>query len=411
MGISNNRVLFGTELFMIKRVKIHDFKSIRELDLALDPVTVLVGRSGTGKSNTVQAIRFLRNLLIDQAMAVAYERGWERIVPVGEKRPRVSIEVAFSLPGEEKEYAYSITFMPQGIRQFPEGGMFLREERLSLGKELLFARSCSDSSQWNWEKAPEVAVLPNQASVPMISQFPSLQRVVFAYAGLSTGIGCYHFPASTLADPLIGDPRSGFLQQVPGLWDNAQNYLQTIRGVTQDFHHPNIRKSLFATLQAVNPSIASIELDSLTNPVRAIVGHTAAGRIFELNLQQESDGFRRFYAHLLALYQTPQKLTLIFEEPENAIYPGALSLLADEFKAAPRENRGQVILTTHNPTFLDAFDVDNVRVVEMREGKTMVGPVSKEQTAAVKDRLLTTGELLKIDQPKLDDSPIAGQPQ
>jgi predicted ATPase len=168
---------------------------------------------------------------------------------------------------------------------------------------------------------------------------------------------------------------------------------------------------LFATLQAVNPSIASIELDSLTNPVRAIVGHTAAGRIFELNLQQESDGFRRFYAHLLALYQTPQKLTLIFEEPENAIYPGALSLLADEFKAAPRENRGQVILTTHNPTFLDAFDVDNVRVVEMREGKTMVGPVSKEQTAAVKDRLLTTGELLKIDQPKLDDSPIAGQPQ
>jgi predicted ATPase len=38
---------------MIKRIKIRDFKSIREVDLELDPVTVLVGRSGTGKSNIV----------------------------------------------------------------------------------------------------------------------------------------------------------------------------------------------------------------------------------------------------------------------------------------------------------------------------------------------------------------------
>lgn len=133
------------------------------------------------------------------------------------------------------------------------------------------------------------------------------------------------------------------------------------------------------------------------------MSHKATGKLFEFNLQQESDGFRRFYAHLLALYQSPPKLTLIFEEPENAIYPGALSLLADEFRAAPRENRGQVIITTHNPTLLDSFDVDNIRVVEMRDGKTLIGPVSKEQTAAVKDRLLTTGDLLKIDQPRLDD--------
>jgi predicted ATPase len=62
---------------MIKRIKIRDFKSIREIDLELDPVTVLVGRSGTGKSNVVQAIRFLRNLLLEPQQAVAFEFGWE----------------------------------------------------------------------------------------------------------------------------------------------------------------------------------------------------------------------------------------------------------------------------------------------------------------------------------------------
>jgi predicted ATPase len=162
-------------------------------------------------------------------------------------------------------------------------------------------------------------------------------------------------------------------------------------------------------LQALNPAIVSVELDSLVNPQRAIIGHKTADLVFALSLDQESDGLRRFYAHLLALYQTPSKLALVFEEPENAIFPGALSLLADEFKAAPRENRGQVILTTHNPTFLDAFDVDDVRAVDMREGKTVVGRVSKEQRQSVKDHLLTTGELLTVDRARLDDEPKTQQ--
>ena len=118
---------------------------------------------------------------------------------------------------------------------------------------------------------------------------------------------------------------------------------------------------------------------------------------------------RRFYAHLLALYQTPSKLLLVFEEPENAVFPGALSLLADEFKAAPRENRGQVVITTHNPTLLDSFDVADVRVVEMRDGRTLVGRVSKEQQQSVRDHLLTTGELLTVDRARLDDEPKAQQ--
>jgi len=245
--------------------------------------------------------------------------------------------------------------------------------------------------------------MPQHYDTPLLGLFPSLQQVVFANAALSTGIGYYHFPSTTLTS--VNAPQHGqvFLQKLPGLSDNAANFRDVMRGITQDFHHPNIRKNLTAALQAVNPSIESIELDSLMNPSRTIVGHKAAGHVFELSLEQESDGLRRFYAHLLALYQTPSKLALVFEEPENAIFPGALSLLADEFKAAPRENRGQVILTSHSPMFLDSFDVDNVRAVDMQDGKTVVGRVSKEQRQAVKDQLLTTGDLLVVDRAKLDE--------
>src|ERR1041384_342868 len=155
---------------MIKRIKITDFKSIRGLDLTLDPVTVIVGRSGTGKSNFVQAIRFLRNFLLNPQEAVNYEYGWDRIVPVGETKPRTSIEVTFSVPGEERDYNYRFGFSNAPDRQ-PN---MLSEERLSLGDELIFARHVNPprnengtlrGSHWAWDKAPDfVGLSPYQHS-------------------------------------------------------------------------------------------------------------------------------------------------------------------------------------------------------------------------------------------------------
>lgn len=392
---------------MIKRIKITDFKSIRELDVTLDPVTVLVGRSGSGKSNFVQAIRFLRNLLLKPEFAFKYEGGSDRILPVGEKHSKTSIEVVFVVPGDDQEFNYRVGL---GIRH---GQPVVNAERLMVGRETAFSRSADLSGQWAWATPAKVAVQPSPSDGPVLGRFPSLEKVALAYAVLSSGIGHYHFPSSTLNPNRSGpEPHDHqeFFKSIPGLSDNASNFKEIIRGITQNFHNPNLRKSLLATLKAVNPSIVAVDLDSLTNPSKVIVGHTAAGRVFELDLDQESDGFRRFYAHLLALYQTPPKLASVFEEPENAIFPGALSLLADEFKAAPRENRGQVILTTHSPMLLDCFDVENVRVVEMKDGKTMIGPVSKEQQAAVRDHLLTTGELLTVDPARIDEGQPVAQP-
>jgi predicted ATPase len=393
---------------MIKRIKIRDFKSIREVDLELDPVTVLVGRSGTGKSNLVQAIRFLRNYLLKPDEATNYEYGWERIIPAGEKAPNTSIEVTFSVPGEDLEYDYRLRFAPH-LHQ--GSSLLMTAEALRLGTKTLFSRTrLTTDLQWKWEAQPDVTPMPHLGDAPALGYLPSLQQVVLAYAALSNGIGYYHFPASTLTRGRGQEHGERFLQAVPGLSDNAGNYLNIIQGITQDFHHPNIRKSLLASVREVNPSIESIELDSLTNPQRAVIGHKAGNRVFPLFLEQESDGLRRFYAHLLALYQSPPKLTLVFEEPENAIFPGALSLLAEEFKAAAQENRGQVILTTHSPILLDSIDVDSLRVVEMRDGATIVGRVSKEQRQAVRDRLLTTGELLMVDRARLDDEVTPQKP-
>jgi predicted ATPase len=74
-----------------------------------------------------------------------------------------------------------------------------------------------------------------------------------------------------------------------------------------------------------------------------------------------------------------------------------LALLADEFKSAPQDGRGQVILTTHSPILLDHFDADQIRVVELVGFETRIGHVSQEQREALQDDLLDAGELLTVD--------------
>jgi len=100
---------------------------------------------------------------------------------------------------------------------------------------------------------------------------------------------------------------------------------------------------------------------------------------------------------MLALYQSPPKETLVFEEPEKGIHPGALDTLAEELRVCPDSGRGQVILTTHSPTLLDSFAPESIRVVEINNGITSITPVDSSQLEALKERLLTPGELLTVE--------------
>ncbi len=44
---------------MIHRFRVQNFKSLIDVSVDLEPMTVLVGKSGTGKSNFVEAIQTL----------------------------------------------------------------------------------------------------------------------------------------------------------------------------------------------------------------------------------------------------------------------------------------------------------------------------------------------------------------
>lgn len=110
---------------------------------------------------------------------------------------------------------------------------------------------------------------------------------------------------------------------------------------------------------------------------------------------QESDGTLRCAGILTALLQSPPLTLVGAEEPELTVHPGAIPVLYDFFRQAAQHS--QVLLTTHSPELLDLLEVDEVRVVERKEGITHVAPLAEEQREAVKSSLLTAGELMRAE--------------
>ena len=101
------------------------------------------------------------------------------------------------------------------------------------------------------------------------------------------------------------------------------------------------------------------------------------------------------------------------EEPEIALHPTAVGVLLDGLREAAEKT--QILITSHSPDLLDDkdLDVDSIVAVEARNGNTVIGHVDEVGRSAVRDRLFTTGDLLRLNQLEPDtesvDASIAQQ--
>ena len=123
-----------------------------------------------------------------------------------------------------------------------------------------------------------------------------------------------------------------------------------------------------------------------------------------------SDGTLRVLGILVAVFQgderTQKRVHLVgIEEPEIALHPAAAGVLLDGLREASEKT--QILITSHSPDLLDDKDlaVEAILAVEARNGDTAIVPVAEAGKSAVRDRLYTTGELLRLDQLRPD--PVA----
>ena len=105
-----------------------------------------------------------------------------------------------------------------------------------------------------------------------------------------------------------------------------------------------------------------------------------------------SDGSLRFFA-LVTLLNLPTEMlpsVILLDEPELGLHPAAVTLLGGMIRALSTER--QIIVATQSPLLVDGFDLDQILVLDLYEGRTGIRRLNENEYQHWLDDY-TTGEL------------------
>ena len=136
------------------------------------------------------------------------------------------------------------------------------------------------------------------------------------------------------------------------------------------------------------------------------------GRLIDARLL--SDGTLRMLAVVTALETVPEHSRIIIEEFDNGLHPSRATLLVQKFADAAERRKLNILVTTHNPAFMDAINeaqMDSVLLCHRDESLhasrvTRLGDLDIARTLALRGGLgdfVTTGQLEKHVTPEFTE--------
>lgn len=375
----------------LTRVVLNNYKSIKECSVPLGPLTFLVGQNGAGKSNFLDALRLVTdglNTSLDHALR---DRGG-----INEVRRRSSghpthfgIRLEWKLPDDtEGVYAFRV-----GSQK--KGGFEVQKEECRVFSshqldEQFYQVECGQLVNSSYKVTPPVSsdrlYLVAAAGLPVFRPL---------YDALSH-MGFYNLNPDEIREPQPSDP--GQVLKRDG--SNLASVLNLVEKENEILH-----KRIITFLSKVVPGIQGIEVKHVgkkeTLEFRQLVGTNKDA--WHFMAENMSDGTLRALGVLTALFQSSvggkSRVPFVgIEEPESAVHPGAAGVLRDGLRLAAKTI--QTAVTSHSPDLLDDKEIDDQKILAVlnRNGETIIGPIDNAGKTAIRDRLYTAGELLRLNQ-------------
>lgn len=364
----------------ISNMWVSNFRSLGDdVHIGFGDFTALVGPNGSGKSNVLDSLRFLRDALtVGLEPALTQRLGIERLRRAS---PRGARDVVIYVQVEDEENPRSLQYYVI-IKSLPRG-------RYQVNEEALMERPAG-AKEWQTLLRVEKGVLRTAPA----GLSPTVDKDELAILGIAA-----HPSVRPLVDTIrevrihslypkaLSEPQSGGAP--PPLDDSGSNWCSVLRSLSG-----TAKRQLADAMNVVLDDVTGVSATASGGYYTATFTHRLSnGDPRAFAAAQESDGTLRLAGLLTALLQDELPPLLGIEEPELTINPGLLPLLFDHIKEAATKT--QVVITTHSPDLLDLLAVDDIRVVQRREGMTGVGRVSAGQVRTVKQGLLAPGELLR----------------
>ncbi len=363
-----------------RRLRLRNWKNFLSVDIALRDRLFLVGANASGKSNFLDAFRFLRDIALSDGgfrKAVLHPRrgGVSGIRCLAARRNSdVAITVHLEDEGGDVGWEYEIKFHQDKQRR-----PLIRTERVSRDGETLANRPDKedDADPERLTQTYLEQVIVNQPFRELVAFFSSIRYL--------------HLVPQLVREPdrSVGrsnDPFGGdFLEQVA----KTQERTRVAR--------------LGRIQQALRVAVPQLERIDLWRDARGVphlrgkYQHWRAQGAWQ-NEEQFSDGTLRLMGLLWAAMD--KRGPLLLEEPELSLHPEIVRVLPQMLARVQRRSRRQVFVSTHSPDLLrdEGIGLDETMLLVTSADGTEVVPAGSNQEVC---KLLEGGlSLAEIAMPK-----------
>ena len=388
---------------MVQRLILRNFRSLKEVDIELRPLNIVVGANASGKTNLVQAFRFLRDIAKHGLEnAVALQGGPEYLTNLnspGEREchieivftPRITLRRVSTDRSQQNikvdEVRHSITI--RTIRKTNSAKIV--QERLEIRYMVSEADTANLIITREGRMARLEALPPTLPDILLpkrpfwlsgrrfeVDQSASLMQLAPLLSGLppffyDEGIAIYDF------SPKLAKQAVPIASHLTLSADGAN--LPLI--VQQILRSPRGRERLLRLLRMVLPYIKQL---LVTTPFGQHVSLQIQETYFDrrtLPAALLSDGTVEVVALIVAMFFSPfNPQLLIFEEPDRNLHPGVMSALMALFHEASENT--QLLITTHNPALVRQADVSDLLLIERdSEGNSVLKRPADSQSVRI----------------------------
>jgi predicted ATPase len=378
----------------LRKLTVSNFKSLRNVEVALGPLNVLVGPNQSGKTNFLDVIQFLGDSVRDDLSPAIEERGgFDRVRFRGGRTPptTVSIKVEANVTRHSSESApdeYTLRFWLRRQARVQEQYLFRHE-----------------AFRFKRYRGPGRRITIEGSDVKFITESPAGEQVERTLPLRRDSLALSTLPR---LDPEEGGSEVSRIAELFSTFRIFDVNVDKARGpstMTDDaqlepdasnlagflLHLINSRPDWFGQLQddarRMIPGLKSIQLQIIGGAQEGVVVHLEEkGLQGTTPLGEASFGTIRILALLAMLYDPdPPALTCV-EEIDHGLHPYVFDLLVDRLREA--SERTQLLIVTHSPALVNRLSASELIVCERDPdtGESLIPAIEASLVREIEDR-------------------------
>ena len=341
---------------IIESIRIRGFRSLADVELSgLGPATVLIGPNGSGKSNVLRFLDLLHYMLRHRRLARFVEQqggASDQLFGGSGATDQIAAEIALKTDDGRFDYHFTLEYAHPGHLYFSE--------------EAFRKRCATHLDKAEWQNLGSGHREANLVLAAQSDEFPHLDKAAAAaIVRVLRRCVVYQFHNT---DNRSDIKRDGNASDYNRLQIHGGNLAAVLHHMEQADHRRYERVCRY--IGRILPGFDQFDIEERDGKVA--LRWQADWSDYGFGAHLTSDGSLRTFA-LVTLLNRPTEMlpdVILLDEPELGLHPSAVTLVGAMISSLSA--RRQVIVATQSPLLVDSFELDQIRVLELRDGRTEV---------------------------------------